>query len=80
MKIIRKDPMKRTLATRLVLVATTACTAQATDIQPTDAVPVAPTADTRMVPAPVHELKNYNPSQSLAPLALIELEQLKGTL
>lgn len=72
--------MKRTLATRLVLVATTACTAQATDIQPPDAAPVAPTADTRMVPAPVHELKNYNPSQSLAPLALIELEQLKGTL
>ena len=60
--------MKRTLATILVSVATTACSAQATDVAPPDAAPVAPTANTRMVPAPTHELQGYNPSQSLAPL------------
>ncbi len=60
--------MKRTLATLIVSVATSACSAQATDVVPPDAAPVAPSADTRTVPAPTHELQGYNPSQSLAPL------------
>ncbi len=60
--------MKRTIATVLVSFAAGAGIAQATDLLSPVPAPVAPSANTQLAPAPAHELKNFSPAQSLAPL------------